>query len=80
MAVIKEIPVEEKLKSLYQLQQIDTKINEIKTIRGELPMEVRDMEDELEGLKTRIEHLQSKLTTRNKQLVISELLRKKRNC
>jgi len=58
MAVIKEIPVEEKLKSLYKLQQIDTKINEIKTIRGELPMEVRDMEDELEGLKTRIEHLQ----------------------
>ncbi len=62
MAVTKEIPVEEKLKSLYQLQQIDTKINEIKTIRGELPMEVRDMEDELEGLKTRIIHLQQEAT------------------
>lgn len=58
MAVTKEIPVEEKLKALFLLQKIDAKANEIKTIRGELPMEVRDMEDELEGLKTRIAHLE----------------------
>lgn len=61
MAVQKEIPVEEKLLALFTLQQIDAKINEIKTIRGELPMEVRDLEDELEGLKTRIAHLEQDL-------------------
>jgi predicted nucleic acid-binding Zn-ribbon protein len=61
MAVQKEIPVEEKLHALFTLQQIDAKINEIKTIRGELPMEVRDLEDELEGLKTRIAHLEQDL-------------------
>ncbi|MCX8479168.1 MAG: hypothetical protein RL138_1742 [Bacteroidota bacterium] len=61
MAVQKEIPVEEKLRALFTLQQIDAKINEIKTIRGELPMEVRDLEDELEGLKTRIAHLEQDL-------------------
>lgn len=62
MAVQKEIPVEEKLLALFTLQQIDAKINEIKTIRGELPIEVRDLEDELEGLKTRIAHLEQDLT------------------
>lgn len=62
MAVQKEIPVEEKLLALYTLQQIDAKINEIKTIRGELPIEVRDLEDELEGLKTRIAHLEQDLS------------------
>ena len=62
MAVQKEIPVEEKLLALYTLQQVDAKINEIKTIRGELPIEVRDLEDELEGLKTRIAHLEQDLS------------------
>jgi predicted nucleic acid-binding Zn-ribbon protein len=56
MAVVKDLHVEEKLKALFQLQKIDAKINEIKTFRGELPMEVRDLEDELEGFKTRISH------------------------
>lgn len=51
---VKELTVEEKLKALYRLQVIDSKIDEIQTLRGELPMEVSDLEDELEGLNTRI--------------------------
>ena len=46
--------VEEKLKSLYQLQLIFSEIDRIKTLRGELPLEVEDLEDEVAGLRTRI--------------------------
>jgi len=49
-----EISVEDKLKALYQLQQVDTSIDKIKTLRGELPLEVQDLEDEIAGLETRI--------------------------
>lgn len=49
-----EMPVEQKLKNLYQLQTTLTEIDKIKTLRGELPLEVQDLEDEIEGLKTRI--------------------------
>lgn len=59
MTANKDHNVEEKLKALFQLQKIDSKITEIKSIRGELPMEVRDLEDELEGLQTRIVHYES---------------------
>ena len=52
-----ELSVEEKLKILYELQQVDSKIDEIKTLRGELPLEVQDLEDEIEGLETRISNL-----------------------
>lgn len=49
-----EISVEEKLRALYELQQIDSKIDKIRTVRGELPLEVRDLEDMVAGLETRI--------------------------
>ena len=49
-----EMPVEERLKNLYQLQTILTEIDRIRTLRGELPLEVGDLEDTIEGLKTRI--------------------------
>ena len=49
-----EMPVEERLKNLYQLQTILTEIDRIRTLRGELPLEVEDLEDTIEGLKTRI--------------------------
>ncbi len=49
-----EQTVEQKLKALYQLQSIHSKIDKIRTIRGELPIEVADLEDELAGLQTRI--------------------------
>ena len=49
-----EMTVEEKLKALYQLQIMLTEIDKIKTLRGELPLEVQDLEDEVTGLTTRI--------------------------
>ena len=51
---LQEYSVEEKLKSLYQLQVIFSEIDRIKTLRGELPLEVQDLEDEVAGLRTRI--------------------------
>jgi len=53
MAQLKEFSVEEKLCSLIHLQKIDSKLDEIKTLKGELPMEVADLEDELQGLRAR---------------------------
>lgn len=58
MAQLKEFSIEEKLASLIYLQKIDSKLDEIKILKGELPMEVADLEDELQGLlarQTRIE-------------------------
>ncbi len=51
----KEVNVEKKLFALYELQQIDTQVDKIKIIRGELPLEVEDLEDEIAGLETRME-------------------------
>ncbi len=53
----KENPIEEKLRALYNLQLIDSNIDRINTIRGELPLEVQDLEDEIAGLQTRLEKL-----------------------
>jgi len=53
----KTTPIEEQLKAIYNLQIIDTKLDKLQNIRGELPMEVNDLEDEIEGLKTRIENI-----------------------
>lgn len=53
----KEISVEDKLRALYDLQLIDSRIDEIRFVRGELPLEVQDLEDEVEGLNTRLEKL-----------------------
>jgi predicted nucleic acid-binding Zn-ribbon protein len=67
-AEVSEMPVEEKLKILYELQQIDSKIDEIKTLRGELPLEVQDLEDELAGLETRISNLKTEVDDLNEQI------------
>jgi predicted nucleic acid-binding Zn-ribbon protein len=58
-----DISVEEKLKALFELQQIDSKIDKIRTIRGELPLEVRDLEDLVEGLETRVNNFTDELKT-----------------
>ena len=50
----KELTVEERLKAVYDLQTLLSEIDRIKTLRGELPLEVKDLEDDIEGLKTRI--------------------------
>ena len=52
-----DMSVEEKLKALYQLQTMLSEIDKIKTLRGELPLEVQDLEDEVAGLTTRIEKI-----------------------
>ena len=56
-----DLTVEQKLKALYQLQTMLSKIDEIKTLRGELPLEVQDLEDEIAGLSTRVERLKSEI-------------------
>lgn len=54
-----EISIEKKLVALYSLQQIDSQIDRIRIVRGELPLEVEDLEDEIAGLETRIDnHIQ----------------------
>ncbi len=58
-----ELPVEDKLKLLYQLQTVLSEIDRIRTLRGELPLEVEDLEDEVEGLKTRIERTNASIET-----------------
>ncbi|MCC6700978.1 MAG: hypothetical protein IT221_05625 [Fluviicola sp.] len=57
-ASTKETTVAEKLDALYALQKIDSQIDKIRTVRGELPLEVQDLEDEIEGLETRIKKMQ----------------------
>lgn len=60
LATAKEgLSVEERLKALYELQTLLSEIDRIKTLRGELPLEVKDLEDEIEGLKTRIENFKN---------------------
>ena len=57
----KEISIEEKLKALYELQKVDSQIDNIKKLRGELPLEVCDLEDEIEGLQTRIKNFEDEV-------------------
>ena len=56
-----DLSVEEKLKTLYQLQTTLSSIDEKKALRGELPLEVQDLEDELEGLHIRVEKIQNEI-------------------
>jgi predicted nucleic acid-binding Zn-ribbon protein len=57
----KEISVKDKLKALYQLQLVLSEIDKIKTLRGELPLEVQDLEDEIAGLETRLENIKGEI-------------------
>ena len=61
MAKKVEISVEEKLRALFDLQLIDSRIDQIRSIRGELPLEVEDLENEIEGLKKRLEGFESEI-------------------
>lgn len=65
---LQSLTVEEKLQNLYELQKIDSEIDKIKTIRGELPLEVQDLEDELIGLGTRVENLKKDITTYKEEI------------
>jgi len=73
MATTKELSAEDKLRAIYDLQLIDTRIDEIRNVRGELPLEVEDLEDEVAGLSSRSEKLKNDLET------IEELIKVKKN-
>ena len=60
-ATKKEMTVAEKLNSLYKLQSIDSEIDRIRKVRGELPLEIQDLEDEIEGLDTRIAKMEEEI-------------------
>ena len=84
MAKKKEVTVEDKLRALYDLQLIDSRIDEIKNTRGELPLEVKDLEDEIEGLRTRsnnfsddIENLETSIANKKNNIEESKSLSKK---
>lgn len=64
----KDLSVEDKLKALYELQQIDSTIDRIKLLRGELPLEVQDLEDEISGLQTRLENLNAEVKEIEQQI------------
>lgn len=73
MAKKADLSVEDRLRALYDLQLIDSRIDEIRNIRGELPLEVRDLEDEVEGLNTRLEKLNGGLS------LVDEDIKSKKN-
>ena len=84
MAKKKEVTVEEKLRALYDLQLIDSRIDEIKNMRGELPLEVKDLEDEIAGLQTRlnnfstdIENLETAIANKKNNIEEAKALTKK---
>ena len=63
--------VEDKLKALHQLQVIDTKVDKIRIVRGELPLEIEDLEDFIAGLNIRLEKFNEELTAINDKIVAS---------
>ncbi len=78
---VKDVPVEEKLKALHELQRVMSEIDKINTLRGELPLEVQDLEDEIAGLKTRlanyeddIKNLDTSIGNRKNQIKESQAL------
>ena len=57
--------MQEKILALYELQKIDSKIDQINKVKGELPLEVQDLEDEMAGMKTRIDHINGEIEELN---------------
>jgi uncharacterized protein len=73
MSTTKEFSVEEKLASLVALQKIESKMDEIQVLKGELPMEVRDLEDEITGLNSRQTRIEEEING------IQEFINQKKN-
>ena len=70
--------VEQRLKSLYQLQTILSEIDRIRTIRGELPLEVKDLEDSIAGLHTRVDNYHNDIDELKRNLAVEK--EKIKNC
>ena len=73
----KEFSIEDKLNALHQLQTIDSEIDKIRTIRGELPLEVQDLEDDLKGLETRITKIDTDLEDKEKFIIFKKVSNKR---
>ena len=73
----KELTVEEKLKALYDLQQKLSEIDAIKTLRGELPQEVQDLEDEIAGLHTRVSKFEDDVAVQQNELAVNRDIKAK---
>jgi len=67
-----EITIEKRLIALYTLQQIDSQIDKIRIVRGELPLEVQDLEDEIAGLETRINNYNEETDSMKTQVADKE--------
>ncbi len=61
MAKKKEVTVEKKLRALYDLQLIDSRVDEIRSVRGELPLEIEDLEDDIVGLNKRLDNFNAEI-------------------
>jgi predicted nucleic acid-binding Zn-ribbon protein len=79
-----EISIEQRLRALFSLQLVDSEIDKIKTLRGELPLEVQDLEDEIVGLETRLGNLRDEVSNlekavgkKNNEIADAEALIKK---
>ncbi len=68
----KEITVEEKLKALFQLQNLNSDIDKIRILRGELPLEVQDLEDEIAGLETRADKYKEEVKSLEHQIATKQ--------
>ncbi|WP_346862783.1 C4-type zinc ribbon domain-containing protein [uncultured Draconibacterium sp.] len=73
----KDISIEEKLRALHELQSVVSEVDKIKTLRGELPLEVQDLEDDIAGLKTRLTNLDDEIKNldtaiNNKKIAIKD--------
>ncbi|WP_167605034.1 zinc ribbon domain-containing protein [Maribellus sediminis] len=73
----KDISIEEKLRALHELQSVVSEVDKIKTLRGELPLEVQDLEDDIAGLKTRLVNLDDEIKNldtaiNNKKIAIKD--------
>ena len=71
-----EMSIADKLTALYDLQKIDSKIDAIRVIKGELPIEVKDLEDEIEGLQTRIRKGEEDMKTLEQEIARQKMLSK----
>jgi hypothetical protein len=64
----KELSTEDKLRSLYDLQLIDSRVDEIRSVRGELPLEVEDLEDDIAGLNSRLAKIEGEVAELNQSI------------
>lgn len=69
----KDLTIEERLRALYKLQQVISQIDNLRNVRGELPLEVKDLEDEVAGLQTRIERCTNDISDLNQEITNNKI-------